>query len=640
VNPPKTATKTTAKAGRAAVKKVFSNRVGGVRPSQLMYTFGVGAMVDLPNFSVIVAGLDDWKTEYSVEIGEERLLAAIRADPNLGLGHVTSLRAAPWLEETKNPFEEWAWTGVPVVPFPRWMRCTACNLLTTIDAGLLELAQNPFRPDQTRYLHKNCTRTRGKPPTAVPARFVVACPNGHIDEFPWVEFTHRSTGGVCPKQNWRLQAKDIGSGARSTDMMVVCVTCDAKTVMTAAFGENASGLLPQCRGRHAHLRTFEEGCKEQVRPILLGASNAWFAGTRAVLSIPASTDSIEQAVAECWPKLNNPETPVTSRGELKFALNMVPDLKRLGAFDLDAVMAVIEKRRAGETGAENEIDILRPEWEVMVSPHGVGESRDFRLGTPVTPRAFPHITVVPVERLREVVALCGFTRIDGPDSGVASDIEGAVPYAPIARKEVNWVPAAEVRGEGIFVRLDEEAVKAWEDAVAGGEQLEALRSAHQEWRRRRGLSDVNVGWPGERYALLHSLAHVLVNELALECGYSVASIRERIYAREGEDAMAGVLLYTSAPDSEGTLGGLVALAEPEEFARILETALTRARLCSSDPLCASHRPDVTDPVLHAAACHSCLFLPETSCERGNRYLDRNTLVETLAEVGIEFPFTP
>jgi hypothetical protein len=243
--------------------------------------------------------------------------------------------------------------------------------------------------------------------------------------------------------------------------------------------------------------------------------------------------------------------------------------------------------------------------------------------------------------LREVVALCGFTRLDGPDSGVASDIEGVVPLAPLSRHQVFWVPAAEVRGEGIFVKLDEPAVSAWEDAVTGSEQLESLRQAHQEWRRKRGLPDVNAGWPGERYVLLHTLSHALINELALECGYSAAAIRERIYAREASShggAMAGVLLYTSAPDSEGTLGGLVALADPYEFARILDAALTRAGLCSSDPICASHRPHAADNSLHAAACHSCGFVPETSCERGNRYLDRNVLVDTLCEAGVEFPF--
>jgi hypothetical protein len=607
-----------------------------------MHTFGVGAMVDLPNFSVIVSGLDEWKMDFASEIAEERLLRSIRSDASLAMEKVTTLRAPPWLEETKNPFEQWAWTGVPVLPFPRWMRCTACNLLTTIDGGLLELSQSPWRPDQTRYLHKSCSKVKGKPPTAVPARFVVACPEGHIDEFPWLEFAHNQTGGICPKGSPRLVAKDIGQGTRSTDMILTCTACGCDAYMNSVFGEQAPSMLPQCRGRHAHIRRFDpDGCPHQVRPLLLGASNAWFAATRSVLSIPSGADVLEQALDECWPKLNDPATPVESLNILKVVVNMVPELKRLAPFDPEAVWNAIEARRAAVEAQEGETDLLLPEWKVFVDPQGLGNTRDFRLGPPGTPPGFGSVTVVPAERLREVVALCGFTRIDGPDSGVASDVDGPVPYGPMSRNLTDWLPAAEVRGEGIFVRLDEAAVESWVNKVAGGPQLEALRSAHQEWRRRRGHADVSAGWPGERYVLLHSLAHVLTNTLALECGYSASSIRERIYTREVQGdvpAMAGILLYTAAPDSEGTLGGLVALAEPDEFARILATALSASRLCSSDPLCAGHQPDEADPVLHAAACHACLFLPETSCERGNRYLDRNTLVETLAGMGISYAF--
>ena len=626
----------------SAGTKTFPGRVGGMRPSQLMYSFGVGALIDLPNFSVIVAGLDDWKLDFAGDVAEDRLLSAIRSEKALGLGHVRALRSAPWLEETRNPFEDWSRTGVPVVPFPRWMRCVACNLLTTVDSGLLELKQNAFRPDQTRYVHKNCANSKGRPPPTLPARFVVACSDGHIDEFPWVEFVHRTTGGVCPAVNWRLQAKDSRSGTRSTDVVVTCLACQQTTMMTAAFGEHATTVLPTCRGRHAHIRRFDKGCQHQVRPLLLGASNAWFAATRSVLSIPISDDVVEQVVAECWPKLNNPEAPVDSPEKLAMVVTLMPELKGLAAFDVAVVWAAIEKRRAGEADEDGETDLLGPEWRAFVNPAAAGESRDFRLGpaTPITD--FPGIhAVTAADRLREVVALCGFTRIDGPDSGVASDIEDPLRYAPMSRHKLDWVPAAEVRGEGIFIRLDEDAVRAWEDQVAGGEQLEGMRRSHQRWRVSRGYPDANAGWPGERYVLIHSLAHLLVNEFALECGYAAASIRERVYAREESDGlepMAGVLLYTSAPDSEGTLGGLVALAEPAEFARVLDSALRRAQLCSGDPMCASHMPDESEMVLHAAACHSCLFLPETSCERGNRYLDRNVIIDTLATSAAQYRF--
>jgi hypothetical protein len=142
-------------------------------------------------------------------------------------------------------------------------------------------------------------------------------------------------------------------------------------------------------------------------------------------------------------------------------------------------------------------------------------------------------------------------------------------------------------------------------------------------------------FPGIRYVVLHSLSHALITELGIRCGYSAASVRERIYCsaeQQGNAPMAGVLLTTSTPDSEGSLGGLVSLGEETELGAILGLALQRVQLCAADPLCSRHDP-TTDASLHAAACHSCLFVPETSCERGNRYLDRGTLVDTATTSG-------
>lgn len=624
--------------GRRGAGRVMPPRVGGVRPSQLMYTFGVGAFVDLPNFSVVVGGLDGWDPQYQQELFEPRLVAAVRADASLGLAAVRELRSAPWLEETGNPFEKWAWVGVPVYPMPRWLRCAACNMLTTVDSGLLELKLE-YRPDRSRYVHQSCTKSRGKPPPAMPARFVVACPNGHVDEFPWVEFVHMSTGWQCPNGTAQLRAMDTGSGSRSTDVIVECLSCGAKRQMTNAFNENAKAFLPKCRGRHAHLQRFEEDCPHQVRPLLLGASNLWFSMTRSVLSIPASTDPCEQVVTECWAAIDDPEAPITSLAELEFALKRDPRLRKLRGFSAAQVWEVIAKVRDGG-GEEHDADILLPEWQVFTNPANAPESPDFRLGAVTRPDTSPAIAaVVPVERLREVVALCGFTRVDAPDSIESGGGGSGTQCAPLSRGVLNWLPAAEVRGEGIFLQLDEAILAEWSRRVAGDPACAALRAAHRLWRERRGLPDPGSEWPGVRYVLLHSLSHALIREVSLECGYSTASIRERIYSREpdadGKGAMAGLLLYTAAPDSEGTLGGLVALSQPVEFSRLFDAALRRMELCSADPLCAGHAPSETETVLHNAACHACLFLPETSCERANRYLDRNVLVATVARRGIE-----
>ena len=199
--------------------------------------------------------------------------------------------------------------------------------------------------------------------------------------------------------------------------------------------------------------------------------------------------------------------------------------------------------------------------------------------------------------------------------------------APLSRSQPTWVPASDVHGEGIFIRFKEEAVRKWERQAGVITRNEILQGGHKLWRSARKL-DPDKGYPGIRYALMHTLSHLLIRELSLECGYNAASIRERIYSDPSPDeAMAGLLLYTAAADSDGTLGGLVELGKPEHLGRLIKQALRRALVCSSDPLCSEHNA-VNDRSLHGACCHACGFVAETSCERGNRYLDRSLLVHT------------
>ena len=162
--------------------------------------------------------------------------------------------------------------------------------------------------------------------------------------------------------------------------------------------------------------------------------------------------------------------------------------------------------------------------------------------------------------------------------------------------------------------------------------MQCHQDAYGEFRRNRysdrvkGEFDAMRHWPGARYIALHTLSHLLIRTIALECGYSSANLSERIYAGTEDDPRSGILIYTAVPDSEGTLGGLVTQAEPERLLRLTRRALTDARRCSSDPLCAERLPHVPADYLHGAACHVCLFVSETTCERGNKFLDRRFVV--------------
>ncbi len=139
-----------------------------------------------------------------------------------------------------------------------------------------------------------------------------------------------------------------------------------------------------------------------------------------------------------------------------------------------------------------------------------------------------------------------------------------------------------------------------------------------------------VGLP---YVLLHSLSHLLITAVALECGYGGTSIRERIYT---SSLGYGILLYTGTPDSEGTLGGLVQAGRNIEH--YLQTALQMGTLCSNDPVCSQHDPASfqEERFLSGAACHGCLLIAETSCERRNEFLDRALVVPTVDGMGAEF----
>lgn len=597
-------------------------RVGELRPSQMLYTYGVGSIIELPNISAMVMGLDDWAQLRCAEVVEDRLLLAVR----VALGpQVAKMIAPPMPPESSqsNSFlnDEDSRIGVPVAPFPRWLRCPACQLLAPVASSLFDFKCDPYRMDRARFVHSNCQRL--EKPTVVPARFLVACQQGHLDDFPWVDFVHR--GGDCARPLLRMV--EYGVSGEAADIEISCSDCGAKRRMSDAFGEGAVSSMPTCRGRRPHLRDFEEeGCGLATRTIGLGASNMWFGTTRNALSIPVEGDGLIQRVDEHWGLLKNVQDP----SGLKL-LRTIGQLPSFTDVDDTKLFEGIQQRHAGVVPNVDASDLKGPEWRVLIDPDNAKKTKDFVLRNVAFPKGFDALNrVVLAERLREVTALIGFTRLESSNEyGTGAEVLGPG-RASITRQSATIVPAGEVRGEGIFLSFSEARIHEWSQENL--ELLTEFMAAHRAWREQRNIESPEDGFPGMRYVLIHTFSHALMRQLSLECGYSAASIRERIYAREPEEEggpMAGVLLYTAAPDSEGTLGGLVRLGEPENLGRHIQQALEQMRLCTSDPLCAEHHPDPEGATLHGAACHACLFAPETSCERGNQYLDRSVLIETV-----------
>jgi hypothetical protein len=611
----------------------YRRRVGAVRPSHIMFTAGVGALVDLPNISVLMRGLDDWSYTDVPDwqpIAEPRLLAEVRG--LLGPA-VKELRPAPWRDGLDaDPNGPAARVGVPVAPFPSWLRCSICGELAPIDSGVFGFENDKARrPQDARFYHENCPRSRKRrKPLAVAARFLLACKAGHLDDFPYAAFVHR--GGACPKATHPPLRMDDRGGNLGANVEIQCRACSARRNIREVFGALGVSKLPRCRGRHPHLGTFEPGgCANEPKVLVVGASNQWFAQTLSALAVPRTGASeLQTKVEQQWAMLEQIAGPQV----LLFARNNVPALKQFAKWSDEEIWAAIEKHRAGaqSVAGVGHLDLLTPEWEVFSAAHLPDPSDDFALrrdpdGVPAELKGC-YADVLQAERLREVRALIGFTRLDAPDP----DDPDLVTRAPLARSAATWVPASEVRGEGIFLRLPAELLSTWERRVEDSAVLQAHKDAYARFRRNRysdrikGQFEAMRLWPGARYIALHTLSHLLIRTIALECGYSSASLSERIYAGNADDPRSGILIYTAVPDAEGTLGGLVSLAEPAQLVRLTRRALHEAMHCSSDPLCAERLPQNPADFLHGAACHVCLFVSETTCERGNRFLDRRFVV--------------
>jgi hypothetical protein len=240
---------------------------------------------------------------------------------------------------------------------------------------------------------------------------------------------------------------------------------------------------------------------------------------------------------------------------------------------------------------------------------------------PSVARFFSRIRLV--HKLRETRALTGFTRILPPDGTLTSARLQPLRLDPA----IDWLPAIKVYGEGIFLDLDPSEIDRWVRSNQGvAARMAPLISRYNAARADRQQPFRNLS---PKFVLMHTLAHVIINQLSFDCGYGSASLRERLYCEftDPNRPMQGILIYTASGDSEGTMGGLVRQGKPGRLEATLRRAFDNAAWCSSDPVCIESKGQGSDSA-NLAACHGCCLVPETSCEEGNRLLDRGLLVGT------------
>ncbi|MET7293578.1 DUF1998 domain-containing protein [Streptomyces griseoloalbus] len=592
-------------------------RRGAVRRAQAITTYGVGSLIAVDHESFIVSGLDEadrsWSVDESPRIHERRLARLLDVD---------YFRLPPASDDTSKD-------GLRVRRFPLTHSCPECNELQP---------HRDFNPPTGRSICGACEVD------LVPSRFVVACEAGHLGEFPYWQWVHRSTDrgsariGQC---GGKLRLRTSGRTSSLRSILVSCTCGKAPEVsMEGSFRRNAlKDLGLKCQGHRPWLGTSatERECGLTLRTLQRGSSSVWQPVLKSALSIPPWSSGRADPLAGHWEKLRKYDSRVAVSAYLDAVFE---DGK--WPVSLDEVMELLDAEREEDPEGEeaptfdHRYRALRnKEYERLRAGNDESKhSRDeqFVCENPLGDRSLldPLGVTGPmlVKKLREVRALKAFTRlVDAESTTDAKEM-------PLSESPLRWLPAMEVRGEGVFLRLDEDRLATWEKATAVAARAERIRTAHQRVLEERADDPSRaVSSPATpRMVLLHTLAHVLINEWSLDAGYPAASLRERLYAA---DDMAGMLIYTATSDSAGSLGGLVVQGEPELLDGTVRSAVRRAEWCSSDPLCMETEASGTGGT-NLAACHACVMLPETSCEHNNILLDRALLVGTPDEPSVGF----
>lgn len=615
---------------------------GTARRSQLLLGSGPGALVDLVEDAVIIGGLDAWRypREHASFITEVRLqdkVQALLAKMPWWPHSETRLRLPPECDSNlPTPA-----VGITVGRFPQWFQCQSSDCRSLVQLKALE------KPALHR--HK-CSMAKRDTAPVVPLRFVSACVDGHVGDIDWRWFVHRERHGDqqgatrmwCNRRPGANRSSDplgedwtadlymlaVGTSGDLADFVVGCRKCGAQRGLQDLAHK---GALGPCQGGRPWLGYgARQECTQTAQLLTRTATNAYFTSSVSVLSIPDPAFELRAAVEKVWDFIGiaTPETYKVFRQfpQVVAALQAYPETE---------VLAEIQRRQLG-------LPVLTPpireaEWRALMaappeSPtdHPKPEERWHARRLDIEMPAFID-RVVLVKHLTEVRAQIGFTRIES----VTGDAEGEYTLDPKTAQlglHANWVPAAEILGEGVFLAFNGPMLDAWA-------RLPAVRARGDQFRR--GMMTLNttrtnpITFPGERLLFLHTLSHLLITSISLECGYSATSIRERLYCAPElgpgpvRTARAGILLYTGSPGSEGTLGGLVEVGR--DMLHHLKRAAQMAMLCSNDPVCAKHSPDDDQEGRYreGAACHGCVLIGEPSCERMNQDLDRSMVVPTV-----------
>ncbi|MDR3354095.1 MAG: DUF1998 domain-containing protein, partial [Synergistaceae bacterium] len=510
---------------------------------------------------------------------------------------------------------------IPAYVFPELLYCPKCRRIVTAREAA---NANPVKHDKCCLNdEKTGNRCNG---TLVASRFIVICENGHMEDFPYSWWIHGNKCCTSDKPP-RISMYNIENRSDIDSLFVKCENCGRTRGMAGAFAPAAFGGENgyPCGGNHPHLKDKhlrDEGeCGHPLKTRLRSSSGVYFPVTMGALSIPPWSREAVKIIEKHFAALLYMDDD-GRRGYLRELTTSRVSLERL----LDAYERVKTRKESAPPRCESEI--YRDEYDILSQGDVGNEEGDYSAFSAEIPRRFEDFfeRVTVVDKLTVIEALMGFTRLKPWGGGNDKNNPDAGRIVPLSSSPKDWLPAAQLRGEGIFIRFRGDALSSWKRAIGNRYEKMSEQLSNSCLRSREDRFS-------EEYVLLHTFAHLLIRQLSNECGYSAASLREKIYSafsnpKDDSEKMRGILIYLASSDCDGSLGGLISIARnPERFGSILENMLRKAQWCSADPLCITSMGQGFDS-LNYSACHDCVLLPETSCEFHNVLLDRASVAGT------------
>ncbi|MDC3251502.1 DUF1998 domain-containing protein [Planctomycetota bacterium] len=609
-----------------------------MRSGQLITTYAPGSIITtLSGESFVVTTIDEWRDSVH-DSGKLIELKRLAESASEFLNRPIEYFVSPMADDSfGNENRNTHAVSVPALRFPRWLRCKRCLFMKHWQYAQEQSLENLQLPQ--------CDRVEDGIPCKgilAPVSYVIACKGGHMQDLDWQGLIHKGKRTCTRKDGFKWLKKEKGGSVGLKSEIVSCVHCEESLVMDDIYRGKRKFSCHVKQPWESDTKREPSGYCDEPTVIQRAAMNLHSPLVIRALDIPpeafqeSRAETKQPAFKELLELVKNagcsPTDLMESDDDFEDDVSRFARNCRVSSeFILELISHEIAPKGPRKSLILGEYDAFleaRQPGNSCKTPNFVVRKGQLDRGR----SAFANLDQLRVvDRLRQVSVVTHFTRIGGQIIFESDEEESNAVPVDLGVSKKNWLPGVEAFGEGIFLTLSAEKLESWW-ARSGQAVTERLENYPP-----KSFEDINV-FEEAKFRIIHTLSHLMIRELSHRCGYAATSLSERLYCEgsslnqapaefdkeESIQHLAGLLIYTTSGDLDGSMGGLVREAQPDRLEEVINQAVKAARWCSSDPICADKQQGVDGS--NVSACHSCLLLPENSCQNLNGQLDRQLLI--------------